>query len=146
MGNSLNVQAELFFRGVYGGDPSIVDKLASDGIIVSYPIFERLFNTKAIHGQKAVKDFATGFSKRWADIKIIIHESVTENNKVVLIWSFEGRNVGSVQEGEVPTNQRQRWGGITFYRFDDNGKIISEIGEESIPGPFERSEAFRDSI
>jgi hypothetical protein len=52
--------AERFFRGVYACDPSVVDDLAGDDIVVSYPIFEKLFNTSAIRGREAVKDFATG--------------------------------------------------------------------------------------
>jgi hypothetical protein len=135
----LKARAERFFRGVYGGDPSVVDDLAGDDIIVSYPVFERLFNTQAIRGQEAVKDFAAGFGKRWVDVQITIHETVVEDNKVILIWSFQGQNVGSAEEGKPPTNQKHSWGGITFYRFDGTGKIVAEIGEESAPGPIERS-------
>jgi hypothetical protein len=139
-------KAERFFRGVYGGDPTVVDDLAGNDIIVSYPVFERLFNTQVIHGQEAVKDFATGFGKRWVDVKIIIHETVAEDSRVILIWSFEGRNVGSAEEDKPPTNQKHSWGGITFYRFNGSGKIVAEIGEESVPGPIERSTVISDSI
>ena len=31
---------------------------------------------------------------------------------------------------------------ITLYRFDDDGKISAEIGEEGAPGPFERSSVY----
>jgi hypothetical protein len=117
--------AERFFRGVYACDPSVVDDLAGDDIVVSYPIFEKLFNTSAIRGREAVKDFATG-------------EAVVEKDRVVLVWSFRARNVGSAQPDVAPTNQEHSWGGITLYRFDGEGKIVAEIGEESAPGPVER--------
>jgi hypothetical protein len=38
----------------------------------------------------------------------------------------------------TPTNEEHSWGGITLYRFDEEGKIVAEIGEESAPGPLER--------
>jgi hypothetical protein len=130
--------AERFFRGVYGCDPSVVDDLAGDDIVVSYPVFEKLFNTPAIRGREAVKEFAIGFCKRWTDAQIIIHETVAEEDRVILIWSFRARNVGSGQQGKPSTYQEHSWGGITLYRFDEFGKIVAEIGEESEPGPIER--------
>jgi hypothetical protein len=112
--------------------------LAGDDIVVSYPIFEKLFNTSAIRGREAVKDFATGFCERWEGARVTIHEAVVEKDRVVLVWSFRARNVGSAQPDVAPTNQEHSWGGITLYRFDGEGKIVAEIGEESAPGPVER--------
>ena len=131
-------RAERFFRGVYGCTPSVVDELAGDDIVVSYPIFERLFNKSAIRGREAVRDFANGFCKRWADARITIHETVAQEDKVILIWGFRARDVGSAQRGKPPTNREHSWGGMTLYRFDGAGKIVAEIGEESEPEPIER--------
>lgn len=133
------ISAEKFFRGVYGCNPSVVDNLAADNIYITYPIFEELFNTPKIKGRKAVKDFVTGFCNRWKDAQINIHESIAEANEVVLIWSFKARRVISSSNGTDSTGHMQSWGGITLYRFNDEGKISAEIGEESAPGPFERS-------
>jgi hypothetical protein len=133
--------AEQFFRGVYGGDPSVVDDLAGDDIVISYPIFETLFGTSVIRGREDVKDFATGFRGRWADIRIAIHESVAEEDRVILVWDFRARRVSSGAQGEPPADPESRWGGITLYRFDGAGKIVEEIGEESAPGPIQRMAA-----
>ncbi len=130
--------AERYFRGLYGCNPSVVDELAGDDIVVSYPIFEKLYNTKAIRGRQAVRDFAERFCEKWKDAKFTIHESIAEDNSVILLWSFSARNVGSEQEGAEPTNRIHSWGGITLFKFDKDGKIIAEIGEESEPGPKER--------
>lgn len=132
--------AERFFRGVYGCGPSVVDDLASDSVIVSYPIFQQLYNTSAFRGRAAVRDFAERFCGRWADAQFTFHEAVAERDRVVLLWSFSARFVGSEtgQPGQPPVNQEQSWGGITLYRFDGAGKIVAEIGEESAPGPVER--------
>lgn len=130
--------AERFFRGVYGCDSSVVDELASDDVVVSYPIFKTIFATSSIRGRAAVRKFASGFCERWAEPHITIHESVGDEDKVVLVWSFRARNVGSARQGIQPTHQEHSWGGITLYRFDKNGKIVAEIGEESEPGPIQR--------
>jgi hypothetical protein len=132
------ILAERWFRGIYGCDPSVVDELAGDDVVVSYPIFESLFDAPAIRGRKAVKDFATGFCDRWADAQTTIHESVVEGDRVILLWSFRGRNIGSARQDRPPTNREHSWGGITLFRFNSAGKIVEEVGEESEPGPFER--------
>ncbi len=122
--------AERFFRGVYGCEPSVVPELGGDDILISYPIFEDLFDTPAIRGRESVEQFATGFCSRWKDAEITIHEAIAEGDRVALLWSFQARNVAS--------GERSSWGGITLLRFDGTGKIVAEIGEESEPGPVER--------
>lgn len=128
--------AEQFFRGVYSGDPTVVDDLASAEVVVSYPIFEKLFGTSAIKGRKAVKDFAVRFGKKWADPRLRVHEAVSDADRVVVVWSFQARDVESSAE--------HAWGGISVFRFDEVGKIVAEFGEESEPGPFRRLTATPD--
>ncbi len=131
--------AERFFRGVYACDPSVVDDLASEDVIVSYPILQRLFGVPSIRGREAVRAFATGFCERWADAQVTIHEAIAEGDRVVLVWSFRARNVGTADKDRQPTNEEHSWGGISLYYFDEAGRIRAEIGEESEPGPFERA-------
>ncbi len=133
--------AERFFRGVYGCDPSVVDDLAGDDIVLSYPVFEEMYNTPAFHGREEVRRFADGFCSRWRDSQITLHDSIAEGDRVVFVWSFRARFVGTgagADENQPPANQEQSWGGLTLYRFDDAGKIVAEVGEESTPGPAER--------
>jgi len=122
--------AEQFFRGVYGCDASVVGELASEDIVTSYPIFETLFQKPGIQGREAVEAFATNFCKKWKDAQVTIHESVTEDDRVVLIWGFQAR--------DSATGKEHTWGGISLFRFDDAGKIVAEMGLESAPGPVER--------
>jgi len=132
------VLADRFLRGVYAGDPSVVDELAGDDIFMTYPIFERLFGSPVIRGLHNVRKFADGFCSRWTDAGIVIHESVEEGDRVVLIWSFRARQIGSALPDRPADNQFHSWGGITLFRFDKDGKIVAEIGEESEPGPYGR--------
>jgi hypothetical protein len=130
--------AERFLRGVYGGDPTVVDDLAAEDVVSSYPVFERLFGTPCIRGRAALKEFATGFGQRWADGQITIHEAVAAGDSVVLVWEFRARRVAAASEEPPPTDQVHHWGGITFFRFNASGKIVLELGEESAPGPVAR--------
>lgn len=129
-------RAELLFHSVYEGNMEKIDQLISDDIIISYPIFEEIFNKKVIHGKEAYKRYAIGFNSRWEDCQVVIDEAVGEEDKVVLLWSFSAKRIDENSNGD----QKQHWGGITFFRFDKSGKIIEEIGEESSPGPYGRIE------
>lgn len=126
--------AEKFFRGVYGCNPTVVDKYASDSISISYPVFQRLFNKSEIKGKDSVKNFSSGFCSRWENAQITIHESIMEKNKLVMFWSFKARFIGESQLNGLTKNTDHDWGGITIFYFDDEGKVLSEIGEESADG------------
>lgn len=132
--------AERYFQGIYECNLSVIDELADENIVVSYPIFETLINTPTNQGREAVKNFHSGFCKRWTDTKLTIHESVAEGNKVVLIWSFKARNMASYQRGDPDDKQIQSWGGISVFHFNESDKIVAEFGEESQPGPYRRLE------
>ena len=130
--------AVSFLHGVWACNLSVIDDLAAEDVIVSYPIFQSLYGKSVIRGREAVKELAEGFCKQWSDSQLTIHESVVQGDMVVLIWSFQGRSVGPGEDGQPPSNLERSWGGITFYRFNSAGKIIEEIGEESEPGPMQR--------
>jgi hypothetical protein len=55
MNTDNKIIAEKFFRGIYGCDPSVVDNFASDSIVISYPVFERIFKKVAFRGQEEAK-------------------------------------------------------------------------------------------
>jgi hypothetical protein len=130
--------ARRWFRGVYESDPTVVSELAAKDIVISYPIFQKLFGKPALRGKEAAKGFASGFSQRWTETEVTFHETVVKDSQVFLVWSFKGRNVGCVRDDTEPTREIHEWGGITLIRFNDEGKIVAEIGEESEPGPMGR--------
>lgn len=144
MHNEHKLTAERFIRGLYAGDLSVIDELAGDSIVISYPIFQKVFNAPAIRGHAAAKKFSTGFASRWADPIITIHDTIAEGQDVVLVWSFSARHVGTTEAGQQPSNEIESWGGMTLFRFDADGKIVAEIGEESAPGPMERVRQSQD--
>jgi ketosteroid isomerase-like protein len=123
-------RAEQFVRGVYGCDPGVVEDLAAEDVAITYPMFQEVFGKPVLRGRDAVRDFAAGFCERWADARVTFHESVEGGDRVVLVWSFRALNVAAGEESA--------WGGISLFRFDADGKIVAEIGEESSPGPAAR--------
>jgi hypothetical protein len=130
--------AERFNRGVYGCNPSVIDDIAAEDIVVSYPSFETFYGKPTIHGREAVKKLSTDFCQDWTDIQITIHDLIAEGDKVVCLWTTKARKIGGTGDEEPQSDSGQGIGGITIYRFDSTGKIVSEIGEESVPGPFNR--------
>jgi len=130
--------AEAFFRGVYGGDSSVVTEFGAEDIALSYPIFQTLFNSPVIEGQKEIENFIVRFSTKWKDQEITINEAIAEGNTVVLVWSFKARDAFYESGGPSDLGPNKSWGGITVYHFDEVGKIKSEFGEESEPGPYGR--------
>jgi predicted ester cyclase len=126
-----------FLRGIYTGDPSVVDQIGAPDIVVSYPIFDEIFKTPAIRGRDAVRDFAIGFSKRWIDARVTVRQVLADGDAVVLIWEFQARSANPDHSGDAELSKKA-WGGITLYRFNDSNQIILELGEESTPGPAAR--------
>ena len=136
--------AEEYLRGIYGGDPSVVDRLTSEDIVVSYPIIQSVAGTPALRGHDAVRGLAERFSKKWSDPRLEIHETVFEGNRLAVLWSFSARSREKTSPGQSSSDSQYSWGGITLIHFDDQGKVSAEIGEESDPGPYERVHATKE--
>ena len=126
----LKALAEKYFEGIYGCNPSVVDDLAADSIIISYPIFEKIFGAPVIRGKDSVKNFVEHFCGKWKDAQFTFHETIAEGNNVVIVWSSKARNASS--------KVVESWGGITLFKFNNQNQIAQEVGEESTPGPFAR--------
>lgn len=116
----------------------MVSELAAKNIVISYPIFQELFDSPVIAGKQAVSGFVERFGRKWQDPVITIEKTISDGNSVVLIWSFEARDALQNQGSQSDASVREAWGGITVYQFDDQGRVLSEFGEESDPGPMGR--------
>ena len=132
----LRASAEGFFSGVFGCEPDAIDRFAANEVAVSYPIFSTIFGNPVVRGREAVKQFSAGFCSRWADPELTVHESLQDGDRVVLVWGFSAIPTNTDSLSARPA--RESWGGISFFRFDESGLVIEEIGEESTPGPVAR--------
>jgi len=128
--------AERFFRGVYGGNPSVVNEMAAADIIATYPIFQKIFGRSTIRGIEAYRRHAVDFNSHWTDARIEIHRAIAEDKSVVLIWSYGARRADSSDGISGSQSGDCFWGGITLFQFDKTGRVVAEVGEESEPGPF----------
>ena len=129
---NLKENAERYFQAVYEGDLPALNKLATDDIVISYPIFETIFGKRAIRGIDGVRAFSKHFSSKWVGREFAINEEIQQGDTVVLVWQFRAR------DSEAPTNKVRSWGGISVIHFNADGKVVSEVGEESSPGPVDR--------
>ena len=132
--SGLSGTAEAFFRGVYGCAPEGLVEISNPGVALSYPIFERLYDTSVIRGLESVTDFSASFCRRWASPTISIDQTIDDGERVVLVWSFSAID----QLAQDSAQTRQSWGGISVFDFDDSGRVLEEFGEESSPGPTAR--------
>ena len=137
--------AERFFRAVYSGDSETVSELAAENIVLSYPVIEQVYGTPALQGREALLVLVGRFGARWTDVRIRIHESIAEGDDVVLFWDYAAR-AATAAEDTPPAEREHAWGGITLYRFDEAGKIVLELGEESAPGPIARIAGARRAL
>jgi hypothetical protein len=136
--------AERYLRGIYECDASVADELAADSIVISYPVFQTIFGKPAVRGSDEVKKFSEHFCSRWIDGEITVDDLIYDGYDVVILWSFRAKNGIPGEDGSPPTLEESAWGGITLIRFNDDGKITTEVGEESTPGPSARLEVDDD--
>ncbi len=135
--------AKQYISCVYIEDSGQLEKLISEDIVSTYPVYKEIFNKVGLSGKEEVIQFANHFKQRWHDREIKFREVIADKNKVVLIWSFTARMVD--ENSANPDNgQKQNWGGITIIYFNDAGKINAEVGLENDPGPFELLEQTRN--
>ncbi len=130
---SLRDVAEHYFRGVYGCDPAVVEELAAPDVVATYPVFASLYGKPALRGRDEVTAFAEHFCRKWADARFVFEDAVSDDQRVVLLWSFSARDTEAGADAA-----RTTWGGISLFRFNAAGRITAEIGEESSPGPMGR--------
>lgn len=135
---NLRMPAERYFSAVYGCQRELVDSVVADSIVVSYPVFESIFGAPAIRGRDAVGRFAEHFCETWRHPETTIHEAVQDGRTIVLLWAFRASPAPVDSVADPGPSAPQTWGGITWLRFDDEGKVVLDLGEESSPGPMAR--------
>jgi len=124
-------RAQKYFRGIYvSGDPAIIDELASNNIAISYPIFEQIYGKFTLRGKDDAKQLCANFTRKFEDRKITFLEVIADDDKVVLVWCFEGRWVST---GDDRPSGPVQWAGISVFRVNEDGKIDKEYGLETDP-------------
>ena len=73
-------------------------------------------------GPAAYKKQIAAFVAGFPDLKFVVDEIVSENDKVVAVWSWSGTHRGEYL-GIAPTNKKASVTGITIHQLA-NGKIL----------------------
>ncbi len=126
--------AERFFRAVYGCTGESLDSLAHPDVRMSYPVFADRLGTAVLEGRDAVEQFSAGFCQRWSNPEVTVHDVISDSSQVVLVWSYAAMVVG---DGDAASSEVS-WGGISVFEVDESGRVVTEYGEESTPGPIAR--------
>src|SRR4051812_22415631 len=80
------------FATVWGdGSPDMIDELAVADIVVAYPLFP-----EPVRGRDAFKAFLASVHRIYPDVRLIIHELIAENDKVVVRWTQRGTHKGEL--------------------------------------------------
>jgi steroid delta-isomerase-like uncharacterized protein len=75
-----------------------------------------------IHGPEHFKQFWRSFRAAFSNIRIDVHDTIGQDDRVVARWTMAMTHTGSFL-GMAPSNKRVSVNGITILRFVD-GKII----------------------
>jgi steroid delta-isomerase-like uncharacterized protein len=73
-------------------------------------------------GPAAYKRQITSFVAGFPDLRFVVEEVISENDKIVAVWTFSGTHRGEFL-GIAPTNKKVSVAGITVHQIAD-GKIL----------------------
>ncbi|HZR39675.1 MAG TPA: ester cyclase [Ktedonobacteraceae bacterium] len=98
-----------------------IDALISPTFMVYLPGFPQ-----PLYGPEGVKRSMSMYRAAFPDLFITIKEQIAEGDKVVVMWTSQGTNLGPMM-GMPPTGQRMMFAGIDVWRLAD-GKVVETFG------------------
>jgi alpha-beta hydrolase superfamily lysophospholipase/predicted ester cyclase len=114
----------------YNLDPSIVDELAAEDLVFSYPLHGEL------HGREPVKQTILELREAFPDMSFdVVGDLIAEGEYVVGRWKGGGTHTGPAFSKlplgalQAASGKRISFSGTTIYRVV-NGKVTEEIGQE----------------
>ena len=81
-------------------------------------------------GPNGFKEAVSGVRDAFPDFAITINDMISEDDKVVLVWTFIGTHKGELM-GIAPTDKLIEFDGIYLYRFKD-GKLVERSGKRDM--------------
>jgi len=81
-------------------------------------------------GPNGFKESVSGVRDAFPDFVITINDMISEDDKVVLVWTFIGTHKGELM-GIAPTDKLIEFDGIYLYRFED-GKLVERSGKRDL--------------
>ena len=81
-------------------------------------------------GPNGFKEAVSGVRDAFPDFVLTINDMISEDDKVVLVWTFIGTHKGELM-GIEPTEKLIEFDGIYLYRFKD-GKLVERSGNRNM--------------
>ncbi len=81
-------------------------------------------------GPNGFKEAVSGVRDAFPDFALTINDMISEDDKVVLVWTFIGTHKGELM-GIAPTDKLIEFDGIYLYRFKD-GKLVERSGKRDM--------------
>ena len=107
------------------GDWSRAGELLSDDVVMYHPSAP-----EPIRGLGAVQGFLSQFRDGMPDLRLTVDDVAGEDGRVAARWHAQGTHTNEMF-GLPPTNKVIEIHGISFFRFDDSGKIAEDWVEEN---------------
>lgn len=107
------------------GDWSSAGELLSDDMVMHHPSAP-----EPIRGRDGVQGFLAQFRAGMPDLTLDVDDVAGHDERVAIRWNAHGTNTGEMF-GIPPTNNRIEIHGISFFRFDQTGKIVEDWVEEN---------------
>ncbi|HVU13563.1 MAG TPA: ester cyclase [Phototrophicaceae bacterium] len=118
---------QRFYDEVIGnGDVSVIDELMCSEFVHHG---DALF--PYIGGSEAIKAGVGGVKAAYPDGHTVIQDMVADGDVVVVLLDWHGTHKGPFM-GKAPTGKVHHWGGISTYRFNDEGKIIERWANQDV--------------
>ena len=107
-----------------GGNLDLADELIAPDYV------DNVSGTGSQVGPNGFKEAVNGVRDAFPDFVITINDMISEDDKVVLVWTFIGTHKGELM-GIAPTDKLIEFDGIYLYRFKD-GKLVERSGKRDM--------------
>jgi len=107
-----------------GGNLDLADEL------IAPDYTDNVSGTGSAVGPNGFKEAVSGVRDAFPDFALTINDMISEDDKVVLVWTFIGTHKGELM-GIAPTDKLIEFDGIYLYRFKD-GKLVERSGKRDM--------------
>jgi len=114
--------ARLYFEGL--NNPALYYEILADDFTMKaiHGKYGVVINDNGERGPAAFKGFAAEMKATWSDVETTLDEVVAEGDRVFVLWTFRGTQIGPFL-GIPPTGKRVTYSGFNLFRVAD-GRLV----------------------
>jgi steroid delta-isomerase-like uncharacterized protein len=110
------------------GDWSRAAEILTDDVVMHHPSAP-----EPIAGRESVQGFLSQFREGMPDLRLTVEDLAGDGDRVAARWRAHGTHTQEMF-GVPPTDNAIEIHGISFFRFDDSGRIAEDWVEENTLG------------